>query len=411
MRRYAMCVCLFLALVATMWGEDCSRESGVSDVAKVKAVQAELLATKVGDHGMDTTVPPVLQKQIRALKDALAVLIDGQMRCEAGEAPDAATLERSLAERLGANKPEHTREASAGEWPEVMDGIYGNNLWIGVQRPKNMPRLIALKVSFNIDCSSDSMLLIYEQKNGTWQQALRWQSGDYEEISGAFGDFFEYAVVPQGSNAWAVAVAHGHPWCTSRMSGFDIDVVRPIGTENPQVLFHKNDSYSRFNIDPVMKATRDGFDLRLERDALDMDFMTRPGIFRYRVSEKKVERTQPIAMNGRDFVDEWLQIEWADAAKWCAAGSIESLRRIHAENAKLFDPKASSWPELTYGSVRGCSDDPKHYQVEVQMDPGTPTYFQIRQGENSFTMLSASRTPNSRCKGPDIMKKAECVAK
>lgn len=106
---------------------------------------------------------------------------------------------------------------------------------VAVKRPANKPELMTVEWSFGIDCGNDSVLLVYEFDHG-WKRIVRWQSGDYSEISGAFGDFFQYAVVPLGAAGdWAVAVAHGHPWCTSRWSGFDLDVISPAHNRSQQL--------------------------------------------------------------------------------------------------------------------------------------------------------------------------------
>jgi hypothetical protein len=65
----------------------------------------------------------------------------------------------------------------------------------------------------------------------------------------------------------------------------------------------------------VIKPKQDGFDLRLEVGMLDVDIMTRRGVYRYRTTGKKIERIQPIAMNGRDFIDEWVKVKWSDAVR------------------------------------------------------------------------------------------------
>jgi hypothetical protein len=90
-------------------------------------------------------------------------------------------------------------------------------------------------------CSSgsDSMLLVYELQNGAWKQALRWQSPPLKSISAAFGDFFVSALLRAphagGPGGWRVAVAHGTPWCQSRLSAFEIDLLSPgAGASSPK---------------------------------------------------------------------------------------------------------------------------------------------------------------------------------
>ena len=79
-----------------------------------------------------------------------------------------------------------------------------------------------LEVTFfiNIECGSfDSMLLVYDLRNGAWKKELRWQAAPLHQVSDAYGDFFLSAVLlgssATGGAEWRVIVAHGTPWCTS----------------------------------------------------------------------------------------------------------------------------------------------------------------------------------------------------
>lgn len=405
MRWFAVSGYLFLAVIAPLRAEgSCWRDKLQQMPARVKMVQEQLLTVKVG--GMDTSVLPATQERIRALKDALAATVDAYMQCERESAVDVKKFESTLAGMLGANKPEPTTQITSQSISEVVDQVYGARLQLVVGRPESEPQSIGVEVSFGLNCGVDTMLLVYERQNEKWRQVLRWQSGDYNEISGAFGDFFEYVVIPHGAlGRWVIAVAHGKPWCTSRWSGFDVDVIRPAHGSVPQhVLFHNHAGYVR-DSEPVLKAESDGFELRLEKGSLDIDVMTRTGIYRYRLVGDKVHRVQPVAKNARDFVDEWLQAEWSEATDWTATEIAGSLKEEHTRIAGLRDPKAKNWPSFRYGATRGCLGDPKRFQVELDQDRGAPTFFEIREGRDSFTMLSASSQPDPQCKGADLMQK------
>jgi hypothetical protein len=190
------------------------------------------------------------------------------------------------------------------------------------------------------------------------------------------------------------------------MSAFDIDVVAPSGDRlSPRVLLHTNRGYSRFNIEPVMKSRSDGFELRLEVDMMDVDIMTRKGIYRYRTVGNTMDRVQPIALNGRDFVDEWLQTKWSDSERWSSSANAVELKALHAKIERRMRPDANDWPMFNYGAVRACQDNPRHFQVETNEDSGGSLYFHILQGANSFTMLSVSDKPEPHCKSADLMQK------
>jgi hypothetical protein len=405
-------VCLLIFLLAPFAHADqpCPQPDLHTAAQQVKAVRAQLLAFKVQSE-QDEAVSESLQAQIRKFKDSLGSLADAELRCVPPNA-DPKIIEARLAKLLGANKPVK-EEVYDPKKPPQLDHIYGDGITVKVTTPTKSPHLFVVEFRFDIACSFDSVLLVYEPREGHWQQSLRWQSGNYDDVSGAFGDFFQYQVLQQKNSAgWLLVAGHGNPWCSSNMSGFGVDVLQPVQSARPRALFHKDITYSRAT-DPVMKQTTDGFELRMEVYTPDTTLITRPGIYRYRVTATEFERVQPIALNGRDFVDEWLQSPWSDSKNWSATTGLPQLEAVHPKFEFLEDPKTKDWPSFTYGPVRTCSDSKAHFQVELDEEwfenqktrPDKPTYFQIQTGINSFTMLSASAQPDPHCTGPDIMPK------
>jgi DHA2 family multidrug resistance protein len=296
-----------------------------------------------------------------------------------------------------------------------LDGAAG--LLLRRRRVALQEALILVVFNFGIVCGDDSVLLGYEWKGEKWTRVLRWQS-DPDRTPNAFGDFFEYRVLQQENSAnWLIGVAHGHPMCTSNFGGFDLDIIQPKRSDSPQkVLLHKQEIYWRD--DPVkMKLTSDGLELRVSAYSRDINIIRRTGIYRYRISADQIDRVQPIAINGRDFVDEWLNSPWNESKNWNSPSELAGLESTHKKIETLNHPadQNQETPNLTYGPVRHCSDSASHFQVELDKGwwveekndwrPDTPTFFQIQEGKNSFTMLSASNKPDPRCTGHDIMPK------
>jgi len=419
MRFVMLLVFIVASSLAATAQQPCVEPDLHASALRTKAIQTQMLASNVGFQGMDTNVAQPLQTQIHAMKDTLATVAASSLQC-APETADAAALEATLAAALGANQPQPQSDGATDDKSSAADHLYGADLNVKVTRPAKPAGLLLVVFNFGIACGDDSMLLAYEFRGGHWQQAVRWQAEDYDEISGAFGDFFDYQVVqPEGAPQWLLAVAHGTPWCTSRMSGFEVNVIDPMRDLHPQkVIYTEKKSYSRFNVPVTMRLEQDGFELRMETDDLDFDIMTRIVFYRYRFTGSpaagyRLERIQPIANNGRDFVDEWLQSPWGEGAKWVAPDGLAGLEPIHKRMEALRSPDAKEYPTFTYGPVRGCTDSATHFQVELDEDPGDPpkprpappTFFQISQGKNSFTLLSASTQHDPHCTGADIMAK------
>jgi hypothetical protein len=324
-------------------------------------------------------------------------------------------LQNEFQSLLNANKPPQKIPQWQDDPNGVADHVYGSDLTVKTTRAGDKANWLLVVFNFGIACGDDSMLLGYEWKQEKWTRVLLWQS-DPDRIPNAFGDFFEYQVVQQQNSAeWLVGVAHGHPMCDSNFSAFDVDIIQPMRIDAPQkVLLHKEEFYWRD--DPAeMKLTPDGLELRVSAYSRDVNIIRRTGIYRYRIAGTQIDRIQPIAMNGRDFVDEWLDSPWNESKNWNLPSELVNLEATHERIETLNDPKSKETPSFTYGPVRSCSDSASHFQVELDEGwwveqlsnwrPDKPTFFQIQQGQNSFTMLSASGKPDPHCTGHDIMPK------
>jgi len=400
-------IVFIVASPVALLAQTCSQPPLRPFIHKVQAAQSQLRAYKLG--GDEDEQLPSLQARIHAMKDAFAALADAAMKCAPGTL-NAKAFENSLVKPLDANKPVVVEEYDPNK-PEQLDHIYGDSIDVKVTRPAEQPQVLFIDFRFEIECGFDSILLAYEFRDSSWRRVLRWESPTYETISGAFGDFFEYVVLPKtASNNLLIAVAHGHPWCSSNLSKFDVDILQPMQNQAPQqVVFHKKAFYAR-GTDPLMKVEPDGFELRLDEFNSDINIIIRPVIYRFRVSGKDVVRIQPIANNGRDFVDVWLEAPWTDAERWSTSSEVARLEATHKTIGVLNDPKKIHEWDFTFGPVRPCSDSSSHFQVEFDQrwpdqpkHPNKPTFFQIKEGKNSFTMLSASDKPDTHCTGQDIM--------
>jgi len=365
-------------------------------VAQVKARQGELLKQLV--DGQSTEIPQALRTQLNGFKAALAAAVDAGVGCVAAGS-DAATMQQSLARLLGANQPEKPFVASKGV-PE--SGIYGAELKVVVSTPANAAALRAIDVSYGIECGDDHMLFMYEAKPTGWQRVLVWQSGEYEEVSGAFGDWLLYSVIPgTASGDLRVAVAHGTAWCISRFSGFKVDLLAPRANGAvPRVAWHYGQGYVR-ETDPRMTTRAEGFEMRLDVATIESDQMVRKGIFRYKVVSDTVQRIRPIAVDGRGFVDEWLQSPWSEAKQWSLAEGLPTFAKVH----EAFERGRKDASVLySYGPVRACQMK-NRYLVEMDAEPGGSEFYTIESGPDSYTLVDYSTVQDERCSGPDLMKK------
>ncbi|RQS02565.1 hypothetical protein DIE07_34100 [Burkholderia sp. Bp9002] len=347
-----------------------------------------------GAGSVDVTLP--LRDALRAYKQALVGAIDARLACS-DEHVDPAALKRTLAATLGVP----TQSAQSVQ-PKAGESAFGRNPDVDVTRDGTARPLLFVRAGFDIACGDDNLLTAYAWENGGWRRVLRWQANDYKDIGGAYGGGFWFGALPGGQ----VAVVHGTPWCSSRWSRFGADVVAPAsGPAAQRTLFHAEHGYVLDDDSLRFKVRADGFELRTTVGSLDSDVMTRPGIFRYRIDGDTVHRVQPVAANGRDFVDEWLKTDDALAREW--SEPVATAATLKARQAFTAQTKAPD-TGFAYGPVRGCADSKDRYQVELDLtgkngETVTKRYALIRQERNGFTMLGLRDAAEPACRGANLM--------
>ena len=408
--RTEILLAFFLAVPAT--GQVCSPDATQQALTEVHTLQRQLFAIPEPKDDLPLDAPQAARTDVPRLMSALSSTVERSMYCEASSAL-ASKIEQHLVVLLGANRLASATEKRNG-YP---DHTYGDSLTVRVSPIAGHPDVLAVDLSFSVGCGDDQMLLLFRRNRQFWQQELDWHSDKYTQPSNAFGDFFLYTLVPGADSSLLVAVAYGTPWCTSRMSALHVDLLRPADATRPQALLaHLNEGYSRFEHMPdVLKQTPDGFQLRVWDDSLDFDnLFTRPRTYRFRTTANRLERVQPIADNARDFVDAWLQAPWVDSQKWTETPT-PSLQRVRDR----FDYSLSkSQPEVEFGAVRACSSAPRRFQVEIDLSEFSdvngarpvsrdlPALFaEVRQNQNSFTMIEIGQKPDPTCTGSDLMRK------
>jgi hypothetical protein len=373
--------------------DTCSKSTQDTSVAAAAAIRKQLLAVKF-PADIDADVPASAQNLIPKWKPALEQATRAVLACH-DEKSDPKTIQAELATLLTANVSQHD--------PKQLADYYASNLLVSVAQPK--PQLLTVQFQFDIECGYDAVWMLFELHGSHWKNIITWQSPPYTEDTGAFGDFFLTSILPDDdANSLRVVAAHGKPWCTSRFSGFGIDVLAPSqDPDHPRVVWHTDRGYSRADTPARLQATADGFELRLNAPADDIDSFERKVIYHYRVASDQVTRVEPIAADARGFVEEWLDMPWDEAKGQTAPDAVTGMKTVHGHIADL-NKGANTYVSISYGPVRSCLMKGQ-YEVEMIADPGGPQFYAVKQSSNGYTMVNYGTTQDERCSGPDLMQK------
>ena len=397
---------LFLALwTAGVEAQTCTADAAKQSAAATLDLQSRLLASSV--PSMDTEVPLALRPLVHQFKQSLIQTVDLALHCNN---PDPARIQFDLAALLHANRAPKPDPPPRVDSPEYETEVYGNNLHVAVKFVPEQPGLLSIQLTYEIECGRDNILFFYRHTVAGYRRELLWHNPDLNSVGDAFGDFFLSSLVPPDNrHRYLVAVAHGTPWCTSNLSEFHVDLLAPATERGPQTRLAHLDQGFRREDDPRIRVTSDGFDLRVTANSIAGAIIMRPGVFRYRTTSGTLERVQPIALNARDFVDEWLQLPWSEASRWTLQPTAD-LKAFRDRFDYTLHPNGGDFID-DFGPVRACPLQKDTFQVELDILRGEKAdrtellYAKVRQGPNSFTMVSVSPKSDPECTGANLMKK------
>ncbi|HEY1902225.1 MAG TPA: hypothetical protein VGG56_07350 [Terracidiphilus sp.] len=393
-----------------------SAQQGTLMSTSVAEAQGDLLKLTVPDS-MDTTVPTSIQNAISDFKRTLAIQTDAVITRMPADATAASAKQYLLATMpaatVGKISKEQWRKMGEVNSKQPIAGLYGGELTFFVSQPASS--LMLVQESFDIACGQDNLLLAYGSANGTWKRILLWESKPFNQISGAFGDTYDTLLLkPRHDNHPLLLVLHGTPWCTSTMSHFDMDVLELGSSAPPKPFWHGEHDYRRFDLDPplIVRPIADGFEVRTSVNG-GGDAVSHKGLMRYSVRGDGIHRVEPLAMNGRDSVVEWLELPRKEAAEFAdePAGSL---------TWQMFDDftyegkgKNPIVPYPSFGAVRACKDSSTHFQAEVTSQifdssakgsrPGLSYFVQLREVPNGYRIHAVTHGSDSFCNGPDLM--------
>jgi hypothetical protein len=186
------------------------------------------------------------------------------------------------------------------------------------------------------------------------------------------------------------------PWCSSTWSAIRYAVLRP-SADAAQVVYQSEDPIWWGNEDfGTIVAKPHEFDVRFHAGSIDVGVHNRLWIRHFTINGDTVQRVQPVALNPRDFVDEWIRSDWAQASGWSRSKNT-TLRGWHDRL------RGKGEPFYDYDGVRACSGAAHGHEIAV-IDPNNHAEYYLRvEGTGSFTLTSVSTKAAPRCRGVDLV--------
>ncbi len=370
--------------------EPCSKVEIAGQAQAVEQARA-LLAARPQGGKFNPDVSPETFQAITGLRNRLADLIDQSLGCAAPDVT-AKNLEHDIAALLPGPAPN-------GPAP-LADESWGSLVGVTIRRSPENPGVIGVLARFSVKCGRDGMLLLFTPRaDRGWQEVLRWQSRPYKTVDGAFSALDFAVSPPDASGNWFVATKHVLPVCSGAWSSIQYNILRPQpGRIEPRKIFGGTDSIWWGGGDyGLLTASRDEIDLRFHAESLDTSVPPRLQVRHFAVGLDGAKRTAPLAVAPGDFVEEWLQLPWTEAAAVTGAGA--DLGTLHDLLRKIYQKTLF----FQYKSVRACTGEPERVEVGIGFDVDYGNYIFGVSTKGEYRLLSAAKKPDPRCTGPNLL--------
>ena len=344
----------------------------------------------------DAKLPATAVAALAAYRAALRDQADAAVAPLRADA-NAAAVKRAVLDSFAAQAVHPSQQSD----DKSASGSYRLAYLFGVsaRTPTGHPDLRAVEIDLGVhDCGSDTMLRLYRHDGTAWRPILAEQAGEIRSIADGLGAFSWALSGSAADGSFLALAAWSTPWCTSNWHtlGWRVWRVRASAERAGQ-----GDSYA---------MTGEGFEARGDRDTvsltsmahqpLDLGRLTRKRILRFSDTAGQLVRREPVALDPADFLGEWVEEPWSQAARWSAS---EALRAWHDSVASAVAPSGNCSTDL---SVERCALGERWHLVleseqleKLEKPCALPPalHFVVARSGNAFRVSSVSASAPDGC--------------
>ncbi len=255
---------------------------------------------------------------------------------------------------------------------------------------KDAAEFIEARIGVGMTCGYDETVAVYRQKP-LRRLAVAYHEGERIDVPWVYRTVMAGPGDRRGRRL--VAIAGYSAWCTSTMIGLNLRVLSIHGNE-ARTLLNRDVDARRFD-EPVVTAQVGvgTVEFRYVANMSDGDFLHRPGVARFTLSGGVMTRAAPVALTRAGFIDEWLKMDAADAARWSAPAAMKHHAGLSARKSAF-----------TFESAALCPENPRTWQVVLKYHGSEDRHaFVMREsGAAKMHMLDVLTPPRGGCRNEDI---------
>jgi hypothetical protein len=272
------------------------------------------------------------------------------------------------------------RAAGIREGKDAKHRHYGLIEELEFLTPPNQPDLLVVLFHLKLAQATDTSLSIFRRSASGWDLVQKVDRNDYYKWEGN-----AYHIAPpeftaaDANGAFYMLMAsdsgrYGNSSCTLL-----VDLYRVDANFRLEQLFHQ-DYFPR-----VHQITLDADGFRLETIEMEDDGAVagyRVFPYRYEIRGDRVTRVAPIGFDPHDFLGEWGNLPWEEAARWSDPANLDRIREYYG---KIRTSEGYFGGE--FGNVQSCDGQKRFWQIGVDVSGKDESFYFLIEQKDKWTFF------------------------
>jgi len=348
---------------------------------------------EAGENGPPARVPGLLRKLNTQLRTLITSTLNDQSR-------SGVVNEREIVDEL--------QTAGWNEIPPYKWSAYGEISQIRFDLKSGYdPGILVVSTELWVPCGStdpDTAIYVFQGRVRNWKLVLA-TDADFDVAGERKGTGLQYSLSPQDADGnWYLAIAQAPPACgpTPAPASLRYKILRLGQSPNePRILLDRREPLNERFEPPFRLEVQDDWFAVTRGKERKLDGEPGVSIARYQIIGDETKRMQPLALTPEDFLDEWVQLGWSEAAH--SSSQSSDLPNWHS----ILNALANDSTEIEF--VQSCPEQGSADKVwlvglwiDQKLNPNSKNerlYIHVSEKHHDFFIDSVSTSRPAGCPG------------
>jgi hypothetical protein len=284
------------------------------------------------------------------------------------------------------------RSAGIGARKEANRRPYGLIEDVEIVQPPLQPKLLSVLFHLKLSHATDTSLSLFRRGSGGWELVFQVDRNDYSKWEGdAYHMEPPQFTASDSKGSFLMLLDSDSGRYGNGSYQLWVDVLRVDPAFHTDQLFHKTFGSQGHQI----ALDAGGFRLEtidMEHDSARAGYRVFP--YRYEIHGDQVTRVAPIGFDVHDFVGEWGNLPWDEAARWSDPANVGRIQEYYKQ---LRDDDGYFGGE--FGQAQVCDAQQRIWQIGLGSDDDAGIYFLVeREDRWTFVVKDIGKTKRAGCK-------------